>query len=1128
MRDFASSQNLKSTVRLPLLLAICFLLLPGRLFAQTITGAIRGAIQDQTGASIRGAQVTAMNTATGVVKKTVTDKGGFYNFQFLQIGTYLVSAQASGFGEAAKPPFQLEVDQVASVNLRLKVGEASTTVTVENSPTPILNTENATTGLTLSAGMIANIPLNGPNFSTLTQFLPGSVSAQPTGFQGSNSIERDTGSNDVPSFNGNRQQTNNYLLDGADINESFSNDIGYNPSPEAIEQIRVITGNAGAEYGNVNGGEVLLTTKSGTNHFHGSLFDTLQNSNLNANTYANDFAHTAKSNYTQQVFGATFGGPIFKDRLFFFGDYQGTRYHTGGPGTASVAPLAFRQGNFGSLITAKNLYLYDSQHGFAPFVGNMNVPINNPIAVFLFAHPEAYPLPNQTPTDGIAQNNYLGYTKSFINNNQGDVRVDFTVDSKDTIMGRFSMGDAYAATTHPVLPISFPTAADYPIWGVVLNWTRVFSPTLVNELRGSVTRLGYGNSNITDSTGLFGSGNAAVGIPGGQKYAGFSEQIFSSGTVGSVGTLAGIYSKFDNNFLYADDLTWQRGRQVIKFGAEFLRYQQNNFDPGNDGTLGEMSYGGLFTSNPALPSNPAVVATGYPFADFVLNYVSSEAVGGVRGYSGQRQWRDAYFVQDDWKLPSNITLNLGLRYEYDQPIYEVNNKMTNVNLSNPSLGTAGLEYAGVMGNSRALYNPTYTNFMPRVGFAWQPRSKMVLRGGYGTTSAFEGTGSSLRLTENAPWEYNFSAQATTPTKTTPGAPLNVTNGFSTGVSNVVAASTAYFAWQKDLRPAMSQQFSLTSEYELNNVTSLQVGYIGETGQHLIVAINGNQLPAACTVACTNAPFYNLVGQSGSLKITGSSAMSNYNALQATLRHRKSHGLEFTVNYTYAKALTNSPGFYGVPGIDASTTYWQNPANPSADYAPAGFDIRHNITANGYYELPYGRGKKFGGNSNVFLNEVFGGWKLAGNGTFYTGFPITLTSSNAANQNAQVARADRYGRIHLVNRSLAHWFGTDPSAVPCAGAYNGTCAYGAELPNTLGTSANATERGPDYREFDFSLFKTFAITRGQGIDFRADAFNAFNISSYADPTALVTSTSFGQITATRSPQRQIQLSAKYHF
>jgi hypothetical protein len=1131
MRSFVLIRRRRVAVCLLFILATCGLVTLASersAFAQTITGAIRGTVVDPSGASIPHAQVTATNTATGVVSKTFSDKSGLYNFQFLPIGTYTVSSQASGFKTTAMPPFRLEVDQVANIPLRLEVGEASSTVTVHSAVTPILDTENATLGLTLSAGMIANIPLNGPNFSTLTQFLPGSVSPSPTGFTGAYSIQRDTGSSDVPSFNGNRQQTNNYLLDGADINESFSDDIGYNPSPEAIEQIKVITSNADAEYGNVNGGEILLSTKGGTNQFHGSLYDVLQNDNLNANTWANNFSHAAKSSYTQQVFGGTLGGPIFRNKLFFFGDYEGVRYHTGGPGTASVAPLAFRQGNFSLLQTLKGIQLYDSQNGFAPFANDQNVPVNNPVATFLFTNPSAYPLPNQTPTDGIAQNDYLGYNKSFIANNQGDVRIDYTVDSKDTLMGRFSMGDAYSATTHPVLAISFPTAADYPVWGGVINWTRVINSFLVNEARASFMRLGYGNSNTVDSTGLFGnSGNAKVGIPGGQAYAGFSEQVMSNGTIGSFGTTAGIYSKFDNNFLYADDLTWQHGRHITKFGAQFLRYQQNNFDPGNDGTLGDFAYNGAFTGDPA-----AGETTGYAFADFLLDYSSSAGVGGVRGFSGQRQWRDAYFVQDDWKLPNNITLNLGVRYEYDQPIYEVHNKMTNVNLDNPSLGKAGLEYAGVDGNSRALYNPTYNNFMPRIGFAWQTMPRFVIRGGYGSSGVLEGTGSSLRLTENAPWEYNYTAQATTPTTTSSGAPLNVTNGFGNG--NVTAAQTAYFAWAKNLRPAITQQFSLTSEYELNNETSLQVGYVGETGRHLIVPIDSNEWTAPCTSSCTTAPFYNLVGQTGSVKTTASEAMSDYNALQIVLRHRKSHGFEYTINYTYAKSLSNNSGFYGVPGVNGASAYWQNAYDPSADYGPTGFDIRHNLTANGYYELPFGHGRKFGGNWNMLTNEALGGWKIAGNGTVYTGFPITISSNIASNTNALSARANRYGPIHVVDRSVQHWFGTDPSATPCSGpnVVGGVlqpCAYGAELPNTYGTAGVGTERGPDYREVDLSIFKTFAIgNAGQGLDFRADFFNAFNIASYADPTASVSSTSFGQITSTRSPNRQIQLSARYHF
>ncbi|HTX42003.1 MAG TPA: TonB-dependent receptor [Acidobacteriaceae bacterium] len=1092
--------------------------------AQTITGAVRGTVTDPSGAVVSKAEVTAVNTATGVSSSTVSDQNGLYNFPFLPIGTYIVRASAPGFDTISLPAFRLEIDQIANVNIKLQVGQASTTVNVSSEISPILNTENATLGLTLTAGTIANIPLNGPNFSTLTEYLPGSVSPEPTGFAGSDSIERDTSSADVPSFNGNRQQTNNYILDGADINESFSDDIGYNPSPEAIEQIRVITANADAEYGNVNGGEILLSTKSGTNRFHGSAYDFLENDNLNANTWANDFSRISKSNYTQQVFGATLGGPVLRNRLFFFGDYEGVRYHTGGEATASVAPAAFRQGNF-SLLTASHIQLYNSQNGFTPYLNDQNVPINNPVAVYLFAHPEAYPLPNRTPTDGIAQNDYLGYQKSFTGNDQGDLRIDYTLDARDSIMGRYSRGDAYDGVAHPVLPISFPAADDYPVWGLVLNWTHVLSTSVVNELRASFTRLGYGNSNIEDPTGLFGvGGNAAVGIPGPQSYAGFSEMDMTSGTIGSFGTTDGIYGKRDNNFLYADDFTWQHGKHVSKFGAEFLRYQQNNFDPGNDGTLGLFEFSGQFTGDPGLGES-----IGYPFADFLLDDSSYAGVGGVRGYTGQRQWRDAFFAQDDWKLLPRLTVNLGVRYEYDQPIYEVNNKEVNVNLTDPSLGTKGLEYAGQDGNSRALYNPVYTNFMPRLGFAWQAGRRMVVRGGYGTTVDLEGTGSSLRLTQNPPYEYSFTAQAITPTASSPGAPLQVTNGFATAPGNVSVSTTQYYAWDANLRPSFIQQFSLTSEYEISNATSVQIGYIGETGQHLIVPIDGNQWTSPCSKSCTSAPFHNLVGQTGAVDVTASEGMSNYNALQAIVRHRQTNGLEYTVNYTYAHSLTNNPGFYGVPGVNGPSPYWQDAYDPAADYGPSGFDIRQNATATGYYELPFGHNRRFGGNWNLPMNEALGGWKIAGSGTLYTGFPITIDSPNNANTNAFAARANHYLPLQVRDRSVSNWFGTDPSAIPCSGAFNGVCAYGAELPNSYGSAGVGTERGPGYRDMDLSLFKTFAIAEaGQGIDFRADFFNAFNLASYADPANSVSSTNFGQITATRSPQREIQLSMRYHF
>ncbi|HZY63894.1 MAG TPA: TonB-dependent receptor [Edaphobacter sp.] len=1114
----------KASVYWFVLLSLVCVFFSVSMMAQTITGAIRGFVSDPSGAVVKGAKVIVSNTNTGVKATAITDDSGLYNFPFLPIGTYTASAQAAGFDVTSVPPFRLEIDQIAKVNLTLHIGAQTTSVNVDSTLAPILNTENATLGATLSTETLSTMPLNGRNFSSATQFLPGAVMPQPTGTTGSNAIERATGSANLPSFSGNRQQTNNYLLDGADINESFSDTIGYNPSPDALGEMKVITGNADAEYGNVNGGAVLLSTKSGTNQYHGSAFYYLENNHLDANTWANKFSGVAKNSYTQSIFGATLGGPILHNKLFFFVDYQGIRYHTGGQGTASVAPAAFRNGDF-SALEAKGIQLYDSQNNFAPFGGDRGVPIRNPVAQYLFAHQEAYPLPNRTPTDGIAQNNYLGYVKSFTANNQGDVRVDYTMSAKDTIMGRYSFGEAYDRTIHPVLPITFPLPNDYPVQSFVVNWTHVISPSMVNEARASFTRLNYGNSNGVDPTGLFGtSGNAVVGIPGGQKYTGFSQQVMTTGTISAVGTTAGVYGKRDNTFFYVDNLTWQRGKHITKMGVQFLRYQQNNFDAGNEGTLGIFQYSGQYTGNPALGKT-----AGYSYADFVLDYSVYAGVGGVRGFTGQRQWRDAGFVQDDWKVLSNLVLNLGLRYEYDQPIYEVNDKMTNIDLSNPSLGKDGILYAGKNGNSRALYDPVYTNFMPRLGFSYQFRPRLVLRGGYGSTVTLEGTGSSLRLTENPPYQFSYIAQATTPSATSGGTPLAVENGFATAPGNVSVSTTQFFAWQKNLRPSYIQQFNLTTEYQINNHTSLQVGYVGETGNHLIVAMNGNQWPAPCSRTCTNAPFYKLVGQTGLVKITGSSAMSNYNALQAILRRRMDHGFEYTINYTYAHSMTNSPGFYGIPGVNGASSYWQNAYNPSADYGPSGFDVRHNITATSVYAIPVGRNHRFGAHLNPVVNQVVGGWKVSGSAMLYTGFPVTLTSTNNANVNALTARANHYRPLVIRNRSTNHWFGTDASALPCPGAGNSTCAYGAELPNTFGTAAVGTERGPGYREIDLSIFKSFPVLSTEhAFDFRADLFNAFNFASYADPNRLVTDTNFGQITSTRTPPRQIQFSLRYHF
>ncbi len=421
--------------------------------AQTVTGTITGEVTDPSGAVVSGAQVVAHNVSTGVDSPTTTNADGFYRIQSLPIGHYEVTVQAPGFNKETIPPFSLEVLQTANFNVKLTVGTASTTMHV-SAASPILNTTNATLGSTITANTIRNFPLNGLDFSAMTLYVPGAIDT--AGTSGTTSIERSTYFVDTPNMNGNRAQANNYTLDGIDMNETFNNLISYSPAPESLQEVHVMTANAPADYGNVNGGDVISVLKSGTNEFHGVAYGLVQDYRLNANSWTNNQTKTPINPFSQAQFGGALGGPIKRNRLFFFVDYLGSRYHTGGTGHASVFTQAMRNGDFSTLLSASNpTQLYDPENGFAPFVGDQGVPVVNPVAKFLFANPSLYPLPNAIPTDGIAANDYGGPTRSYKANNQGDIKIEFDPRSSDKITGFYSMSTAYDAST-PVLPFLSP------------------------------------------------------------------------------------------------------------------------------------------------------------------------------------------------------------------------------------------------------------------------------------------------------------------------------------------------------------------------------------------------------------------------------------------------------------------------------------------------------------------------------------------------------------------------------------------------------------------------------------------------------------------------------------------------
>jgi hypothetical protein len=1115
--------------------------------SQTDTGSITGQVTDPTGAVLAGARVIAHNIDTGVDTATTTNPSGVYTIEFLPIGHYQVTVQDNGFETALVPPFNLEVLQTAKFNVVLHVGNATSTVSV-SSAAPILNTEEPTVDSTFTANTISNLPLNGLDFSALTLYVPGAVDT--AGTSGPTMFERSTYFTDVPNMNGNRAQANNYTLDGIDMNEDYNNLISYSPAPEALQEVQVITADSPTGYGNVNGAAVVSVLKSGTNQFHGAAYGYAQDYRFNANSYSNGLAKnltttpptpaTPISPFSFAQFGGTLGGPILHNKLFFFVDYLGSRWHQGGIGHASVMTQAMRGGDFSALLTGSNpIQLYDPENNFAPYQNNQGVPIVNPVATFLFANPKYYPLPNAAPVDGIAQNNYQAPTRSYKANNQGDIKIEFNPHPADKITGFYAMSTAYDGQ-NAVLAITFPGLNLFPTWIVGSTWVHTFSPTLVNSARIGFTRTKWFEGLPQDPTGAFGTnGNAKVGITfSGQAYDGFTNQSINGG-LSSVGTAAyNGNNLIDNTYSYFDTLSWQHGKHYLSVGGQAVRYQNNYPTGNNDGYLGSLNYTGAFTANPSAQN-----AGGYGGADFVLDRVQSAGVTLGSINVGQRQWRVAGFAQDNYKILPRLTLTAGLRYEYDEPWIEQHDKTGTVDLATGQVLYAshiptGAPAGSGLCSNRACYQPNYRQIMPHLGFAYQTTDRLVVRAGYGTTSFFEGNSFNQRLTSITPFIQAVNVSVTAPAPGAVTTPRTAEQGFTGGTTQYGGTFNVY---PQNIQPAYVQEWNLTLQYALTQTTSLQAGYVGEKGDHIEDYGNVNQYTVNGDP--TSAPYYNnqYIGVNGidaslgigpnPLLITESRALMNYNALQMVLRQRLSHGLEFTGNYTYGRAMTNSLGNYAL-NVSGFSGAFQNYYDSKADYGSAGYDVRNNFSATGVYAVPVGRGQEYFSGINRVADEAIGGWKLSTAIVAYSGFPETITGgSNNANSYGN-ARVNQYRTLKVHGRSNENWFGTDASATPCttAGVDNGVCAFGVPAVNSFGTSRNGAVSGPGFFNLDLSTFKDFHITERHTVGFRFDAFNAFNIVSYGNPDVGIGDTTFGNVSlqGTRSTERHLQFSAKYSF
>ena len=1115
--------SLRSRVAVTLLLVLCFAL---SLAGQTITASITGTVTDPSGAVIPATKVTATNAGTNVSFVTNTNGEGLYNFPFLPVGNYNVAVEGAGFKKTVLGPFKLEVNQIARIDTRLEVGTPTETVEIRDIA-PTLQTESTSTGESLGSTKLTSLPLNGRNFVSLTLLIPGAVSPNPTGMNSRFGAR--------PYVNGNREQTNNFLLDGVDVNDSIDNRVGYSPNVDALEEVKVITGNAAAEFGNAGGATVMLSIKSGTNEFHGNVFNFLRNNKLDANGFFRNRtqATATRTAFKRNIFGGTFGGPIKRNKMFFFMDYEGTKQRASGPAGTTVAPQSFRNGDLSSFSNT----ITDPANGGQPFPGKQ-IPVSrfSPVARFLFSNPALYPLPNQVGAgaQGIS-GNYAGGSASSLENHQADVKIDYRLSDKDNLMGRWSIGRYDSVGSAAALPVFMTSSQSGPTQSVVLNWNRTVSNTIVNEARVSFSRIVILDTTIDRSGQLGLDGNQKFGIPGGQPIAGLSAITLGGGLAG-IGSTGNLSNTWDNKYIFYDNLTWQKGKHLVKMGAQFMRYQQNRYYAGNNGALGRFGYSPTYT--------------GLDLSDFLLDQLQSKGRGSATGTWGHRFWRSALFFQDDFKVSSNFTLNLGLRWEYMQPIYEVADRQININTFTGALISPG---SGEYG--RATYKGYPNQYMPRIGFAWTPgmfNRKMVVRAGYAYQSFMEGTGANLRTTLNPPFflETDFTYDPRTPGTIRTGFSDVATGNVTLNMPRPAGVAVPQLqgrAWDLNLRPQTTSQMNFTLEYQLDKATSFSAGYVGQKGTHLVAPVEANQplrgtgAFADWTPLNSRRPLINVLPNLGNVARTEGSATMDYHSLQVSARRRFAAGLEFLAAYTLGKTLTDNLGYYGSGFTSGEGAYWQNAYDRRSNRGPAFFDIRSNFTIGGNWATPYGKGMKFGSSAPKALDAIFGGWSVNYTLAARTGLPLTVRAADRTGQAVRGNVRANYYRDLTYNesaRSIDNWFGlpSDPANpniranVWCgAGVDNGTCAYGQPADGSFGNSGIGTERGPSFFNLDASVGKKFNITERQYIDFRVELFNALNHVSWAPPGLNISApAAFGAIGGQVQNPRNIQFGLKYHF
>jgi hypothetical protein len=1086
--------------------------------AQEVSAGMTGRVIDPSGGAIVNAAVTAKDLARGTEWPTKTNEDGIYAFPRIPVGAYELRVEATGFKTYVAPRIVLEVNQRARVDVQMQVGAISESVSV-SADAAILQTETTQVGSVITSQTIVNTPLISRNPIALTLLAAGVTTPDPASLN--NGVRTSGGGR--PYVNGNREESNNFLLDGVDNNQVSDNLTSYQPNLDAIEEFKMITNNASAEFGNFQGGIINVVIKSGTNDYHGDVFEYFRNDKLDANNWGRNWQGLPRAAQRWNQFGGTFGGKVIRDKLFFFADYQGLRQATPpSVSNATVFSQAWRNGDFSSLLNPAvtggkviqlyNPYSVDANGNRAPFPNNQ-IPSNliNPAAKALLSDTSLYPL----PTNNNLINNYQYSTASYISSDQGDFKLDWRPTDHDYFSGRYSNGrqDRPGVNTFPLLYNSFNIA---PFQNGVLNYTRTLSPNLVNELRFGVNNIMLDNGgadkglgDIAQKVGIQNAGSGLLAI--GQGVAGGSAFAYATG-FGNANI--GIQQLFANTTYHtADNFTVVHGRHMMKMGGQVLRQQINTFYSGNNGRSGFINFSGRFTAQNA--QNPTGTQIGE--ADFLLGLPTDLGRGLSTGTWGQRGTIYGVYFQDDWRATNNLTLNLGLRWEYHSPWVEVADRQSNFGLF-----SGQLELAGKDGNSRALYSPFKKDFQPRIGFAYTPgllARKMVIRGAYTISSFLEGTGTNLRLPLNPPFNSEFQALYNTPAFSLP--PTTLDQGLAgLNPKNPFIGATLR-VWDPLVRPANAQQWNISTEFALPANNSLTVGYVGQHGTHLMVPMPYLQ-KQLINGQVVQGPFLagnpTLLSQIAQISGTASIGNQKYNALQATLHKRFSAGLEYNVAYTWSHGMSDAIGYYGQGGQAGSqSAYWQNLYDQKAEWGPTYFDVQHNIAISTVYEMPWGRNKKFGANWNRAADAVLGGWQLGGIFIAHTGFPLTIKMSG--DPSGTGARSFRANVIGTPN---------DPHDIGPGALFLDPTAYAAPGPRTFGNAGVGIVRGPGMGRLDLSLGKKFAFSEHKWFELRGEAFNLTNTPIFLSPASqTITSPLFGQIRSSEG-ERSVQLVGKFYF